>query len=98
MVDRRPPAPSAGGGSVRPMEGRQIISSGSPWELVVGYSRAIRVGDRVVVAGTTAQWPDQPIDPDPGAQARRCFDIIGAALDEAGASFEDVVRTRVYLV
>lgn len=80
------------------MEGRQRISSGSPWELVVGYSRAIRVGERVVVAGTAAQWPDREVDPDPGAQARRCFEIIGQALDDAGASFEDVVRTRIYLV
>jgi enamine deaminase RidA (YjgF/YER057c/UK114 family) len=77
---------------------RQLISSGSPWELVVGYSRAVCVGPRVVVAGTAPQWPDRPVDPDPGAQARRCFEIIGAALEEAGASFGDVVRTRIYLV
>ena len=80
------------------MRGRQRVSSGSPWELVVGYSRAVRVDDRVVVAGTAAQWPDGTVDPDPATQARRCFEIIGAALDEAGASFEDVVRSRVYLV
>jgi enamine deaminase RidA (YjgF/YER057c/UK114 family) len=80
------------------MDGRQLVSSGSPWELVVGYSRAVRVAERVVVAGTAPQWPDQPVDPDPAVQARRCFEIIGAALEEAGASFEDVVRTRVYLV
>jgi enamine deaminase RidA (YjgF/YER057c/UK114 family) len=79
-------------------DGRQRISSGSPWELVVGYSRAIRVGDRVVVAGTAAQWPDGTVDPDPGVQARRCFEIIGEALDRAGATFDDVVRTRIYLV
>lgn len=65
---------------------------------MVGYSRAVRVGPRVVVAGTAAQWPDGTVDPDPAAQARRCFEIIGAALTEAGASFADVVRTRVYLV
>lgn len=80
------------------MEGRQLISSGSPWELVVGYSRAVRVGSRVVVAGTAPQWPDETVDPDPAVQARRCFEIIGAALVAAGASFADVVRTRVYLV
>lgn len=80
------------------MEGRQLISSGSPWELVVGYSRAVRVGTRVVVAGTAPQWPDEKVDPDPAAQARRCFAIIGEALEAAGASFGDVVRTRIYLI
>jgi enamine deaminase RidA (YjgF/YER057c/UK114 family) len=80
------------------MDGRQRISSGSPWELVVGYSRAVRVGPRVVVAGTAPQWPDESVDPDPGTQARRCLEIIGAALEQAGASFADVVRTRIYLV
>jgi enamine deaminase RidA (YjgF/YER057c/UK114 family) len=80
------------------MDGRQLISSGSPYELTVGYSRAVRVADRVVVAGTAPQWPDGTVDPDPAAQARRCFEIIGAALDDAGASFADVVRSRVYLV
>jgi enamine deaminase RidA (YjgF/YER057c/UK114 family) len=77
---------------------RQLISSGSPWEIVVGYSRAVRVDERVFVAGTAPQWPDGHVDPDPALQARRCFEIIGAALDEAGASFADVVRTRMYLV
>lgn len=80
------------------MEGRQLISSGSPWELVVGYSRAVRVGDHISVAGTAPQWPDGEVDPDPGVQARRCLTIIGDALAEAGAGFGDVVRTRVYLV
>jgi enamine deaminase RidA (YjgF/YER057c/UK114 family) len=77
---------------------RQLISSGSAFEPVMGYSRGVRVGDRVVLAGTAPQWPDGTVDPDVGAQARRCFEIIGAALDAAGASFGDVVRTRVYLV
>jgi enamine deaminase RidA (YjgF/YER057c/UK114 family) len=67
-------------------------------EQVVGYSRAVRVGDRVVVAGTCAVWPDGSVDPDPGVQARRALEIIGAALGEAGASFADVVRTRLYVV
>ena len=80
------------------MDGRQRISSGSPYELTVGYSRAIRVADRVVVAGTAPQWPDSTVNPDPAVQARRCFEIIGAALEEAGASFADVVRTRMYLI
>ncbi len=80
------------------MDGRQLISSGSPWELVVGYSRAARVGPRVVVAGTAPQWPDERVEPDPAVQARRCFEIIGEALASAGSSFADVVRTRIYLV
>lgn len=74
------------------------MSSGSPFESVVGYSRAVRVGDRVVVAGTAPQWPDGHVDPDAGVQARRCLEIIVSALEEAGSGFADVVRTRVYLV
>ena len=50
------------------------------------------------MAGTAAQWPDDRVEPDPEAQTRRCFEIIGDALEAAGASFADVVRTRVYLV
>ena len=80
------------------MAGRQRISSGSPFEDVAGYSRAVVVGDRVVVAGTAPQSPDGTVDPDPAAQARRCFTIIEGALREAGATLADVVRTRIYLV
>jgi enamine deaminase RidA (YjgF/YER057c/UK114 family) len=58
----------------------------------------MRVGDRVFVAGTTAKWPDGTVDPDPGAQARRCFEIIDDALAELGSSLADVVRTRMYIV
>jgi enamine deaminase RidA (YjgF/YER057c/UK114 family) len=76
---------------------RQLVSSGSPWELVMGYSRAVRVADRVFVAGTAPQWPDGSVDPDVTAQTRRVFEIIGEALEEAGASFADVVRTRIFL-
>jgi enamine deaminase RidA (YjgF/YER057c/UK114 family) len=76
---------------------RQRISSGSPYEPTIGFSRAVRVGDRVVVSGTAPVWPDGSCDPDPGAQARRCLEIIEAALAEAGASLRDVVRTRMFL-
>ena len=76
----------------------QRISSGSPFEPVMGYCRAVRVDDRIFVAGTAPSWPDGHVDPDPETQARRCLEIIGRALEEAGASFHDVVRTRVYLV
>ena len=80
------------------MTGRHLISSGSPWELIIGYSRAVRVAERVVVAGTAPQWPDGRVDPDPAAQARRCFELIDAAIVEAGGTMADVVRTRVYLI
>ena len=73
------------------------ISSGSPYEPKIGFSRAVRVDDRVVVAGTAPVWPDGEVDPDPRAQARRCLEIMLAALAEAGGRPEDVVRTRMFL-
>jgi enamine deaminase RidA (YjgF/YER057c/UK114 family) len=76
---------------------RQRISSGSPFEPTIGFSRAVRVGDRVLVSGTAPIWPDGTTDPDPEAQAARCLEIIVAALADAGASPEDVVRTRMFL-
>lgn len=79
------------------MTDRQNVSSGSPYEPVIGFSRAVRVGNRVVVSGTAPIWPDDSCDPDPGAQARRCLEIILDALREAGAGAEHVVRTRTYL-
>jgi len=86
-----------GAGRFAPVD-RQLISSGSPWELTVGYSRAVRVGKRLFVAGTAPQFDDGSCPEDPAAQARRCMEIIGVALADAGATFADVVRTRVYLV
>ena len=80
------------------MEERQRVSSGSPWELTVGYSRALRVGDRVFVAGTAPKWPNGEVDPDPGTQMRRCVEIVDDALAGVGATLADVVRTRMYLV
>jgi enamine deaminase RidA (YjgF/YER057c/UK114 family) len=79
------------------MAERQRISSGSPFEPTIGFSRALRVDDRVWVSGTGPVWPDGSCPDDPGAQARRCFDIALAALAEAGASIEDIVRTRMFL-
>jgi enamine deaminase RidA (YjgF/YER057c/UK114 family) len=78
--------------------GRRRVASGSPYEPLIGFSRALRVGDRVLVAGTAPVWPDGSCDPDPGAQAARCLEIILAALAEAGAGPGQVVRTRMYLV
>ena len=77
---------------------RRRVSSGSPYESVIGFSRALRVGDRVLVSGTAPVWPDGAVDPDPATQMRRCIEIIAAALDEAGATLADVVRTRTYLI
>jgi enamine deaminase RidA (YjgF/YER057c/UK114 family) len=76
---------------------RQRVSSGSPYEPIIGFSRAVRVGSRVEVGGTAPIWPDGSCDPDAGAQTRRCFEIIETALREAGGSLSDVVRTRTYL-
>jgi enamine deaminase RidA (YjgF/YER057c/UK114 family) len=77
---------------------RYRITSGSPFEARIGFSRAVRVGDRVVVSGTAPVWPDGSCAPGAAAQARRCLEIIVAALAEAGAGAGDVVRTRLYLV
>jgi enamine deaminase RidA (YjgF/YER057c/UK114 family) len=84
-------------GYIRAMD-RQLISSGSPYEASVGCSRAVRVGDRIVTSGTAPIWPDGSCDPDVAVQARRCLEIIMAALAEGGARPDDVIRTRIYLV
>ncbi|HET6643429.1 MAG TPA: RidA family protein [Gaiellaceae bacterium] len=77
---------------------RRRISSAMPLEQTFGYSRAVVAGDRVFVSGTAPVMPDGA-DPPPDAygQAHRCLEIIVAALEEAGASAEQVVRTRMYL-
>jgi len=77
---------------------RQLINSGSPFEPVIGFSRAVRVGDRVLVSGTGPVWPDGGCDPDPEVQAARCLEIIAAALREAGGGLADVVRTRMFVI
>ena len=79
---------------------RKLISSGSPYEPKVGISRAVRVGNVIAISGTAPLGADGRIvgRGDPAAQARRCLEIIQAALEEAGASLTDVVRTRTLLV
>ncbi len=79
------------------MVDRQRISSGSPFEPTIGFSRALRVGDRVFVSGTGPVVPGGGCPDGAAAQARRCFEIVEAALAEAGAALSDVVRTRMYL-
>ena len=81
------------------MAGRRLISSGGPWEALGGYSRAVAAGDACFVSGTTDAGPDgESLHPgDAAAQARASFAIAERALDEAGFSLADVVRTRMYI-
>jgi len=78
---------------------RQHISSGSPYEPRLGISRAVRTGSLIAVAGTAPIGPDGKTVGigDPAAQARRCIEIIRNALEQAGASLSDVIRTRILL-
>ena len=77
---------------------RQLISSGSPYEPKVGISRAVRVGSIIAVSGTAPLLDGKTIGKgDPAAQARRCLDIIKEALERAGSSLDQVVRTRTLL-
>ena len=81
------------------MAERRNISSGSPYEPIVGFSRAVRIGNVIAVGGTAPIGPDGRTVGigDPAAQARRCFEITRLALEEAGASLNDVIRTRFLL-
>jgi enamine deaminase RidA (YjgF/YER057c/UK114 family) len=76
---------------------RISVASGSPFESIIGFSRAVRVDDRILVSGTAPVWPDGSCSPDVATQARRCLEIIGEALNSCGGRFGDVVRTRMFL-
>lgn len=78
-------------------EKRERVFSGAPHEERYGYCRAVRTGDRITVSGTAPVWPDGSCDDDPGAQARRCCEIIAEAVEGLGGKLEDVVRTRMFV-
>jgi enamine deaminase RidA (YjgF/YER057c/UK114 family) len=78
---------------------RRLVSSGSPYEPIIGFSRAVRVGTIVAVGGTTAGSGGKPVAVgDPAAQTKAILEIITKALEDAGAGLKDVIRTRIYLV
>ena len=76
---------------------RQHVSSGSKWEPLLGYSRAVRVGGTVYVSGTVGVMADGSVPSDAYGQTKRALEIIRGAFDQAGASMEDVVRTRIFV-
>jgi enamine deaminase RidA (YjgF/YER057c/UK114 family) len=81
------------------MTTRRNVSSGSPYEPIIGFSRAVRVGNVITVAGTAPMGPDGKTvgKGDPAAQTRRCLDVIRTAIEQLGGRLENVVRTRTYL-
>ena len=77
---------------------KQTVSSGTKWEALAGYSRAVRIGDRILVSGTTASSPDGLVGgSDPAAQMNFVIDKIETAIKQLGGSLNDVVRTRVFV-
>jgi enamine deaminase RidA (YjgF/YER057c/UK114 family) len=81
------------------MTDRQRASSGSPFEASIGFSRAIKVGDRILVSGTAPVEPDGSSTPGGAeAQADRCLRVIVDAVERLGGSVNDIVRTRIFLV
>ena len=77
---------------------RLLVSSGSPYEPIIGFSRAVRVGNFIAVGGTTAGSSGKPVAiGDPGAQTRVILEIIAKVLQDAGSSVSDVIRTRIFL-
>jgi enamine deaminase RidA (YjgF/YER057c/UK114 family) len=83
--------------TVTDQNGRKCVSTGSPWEPVVGYSRAVRAGDMIFVTGTLGLEPDGRFGPTARDQARRALQIIVAAIEALGGKPTDIVRTRIYV-
>jgi enamine deaminase RidA (YjgF/YER057c/UK114 family) len=83
--------------TVTERNGRKCVSTGSPWEPIVGYSRAVREGNLIFVTGTVGLEPDGRFGPTLKAQARRALEIIVAAIEALGGKATDVVRTRIYV-
>jgi enamine deaminase RidA (YjgF/YER057c/UK114 family) len=77
--------------------GRRYASTGSPWEPIVGYSRAVRTGETITVTGTVGLGPDGKFAAGAAAQTRRALEIIQAALEALGGKLTDVVRTRIFV-
>jgi enamine deaminase RidA (YjgF/YER057c/UK114 family) len=77
---------------------RKAVSSGSPYEPIIGFSRAVRIGNQIAVGGTAPIGADGKTVGigDPAAQTRRCIEIARIALEEAGAGLDDVIRTRIF--
>ena len=83
---------------MNPGPSRRAVSTGTPWEAIAGYARAVRIGNRVLVSGTTASGPHGTVGVgDPAAQTRFVLDRIEKALTDLGASLHDVVRTRIFV-
>lgn len=80
------------------MTGIVRASSPSPFEESFGFVRALRENERILVSGTAPIFPDGSVDPDPGDQARRCFEIARQALEELGGRLDQTVRTRMYIL
>jgi enamine deaminase RidA (YjgF/YER057c/UK114 family) len=83
--------------TVTERNGRKCVSTGSPWEPVVGYSRAVREGDFIFVTGTLGLEADGRLGPNLTTQTRRALEIIIAAIEALGGKASDVVRTRIYV-
>jgi enamine deaminase RidA (YjgF/YER057c/UK114 family) len=78
--------------------GRRCASSGSPWEPVVGYSRAVRAGNLIAVSGTVGLNADRSYPPTLAEQTRRALEIVRAAVEALGGTLEQVIRTRMFII